>query len=57
MRIGDLKPKGSDKTFDEWVDICDSSNRICGKCECRDECAELFAGYANDIEDFLELEV
>lgn len=61
MRLGELKPKGSDKTLKEWVGICKEA--ICIDCINVDECilitGDIFERdvFFEDIEPFLNFEV
>ena len=61
MRLGELKPKGSDMTFDEWVGIC--KGEMCLDCIHKEECKSITDGaferdvYFEDIEPFLNVEV
>ncbi|MGN0163525.1 MAG: hypothetical protein ACI4EA_08120 [Candidatus Ornithomonoglobus sp.] len=55
MRIGDLKPKGSDKTLNEIFKICNQSG--CKNCECHDECKIIGLGDIVTAEDMLEIEM
>lgn len=55
MRLGEFKPKGSDKTFDEWLDICNGSDYTCGKCKYEDECSKIFAEYVYNMVEILEI--
>lgn len=44
MRIGDLKPQGSDRTIAEWRDMCDKHKGNCDECEQPYDCLRLFGG-------------
>lgn len=58
MRLGDLKPKGSDMTFKEFVELCIHHNVGCRKCPGCHECYAVFDTYSPiKLEDFLEIEV
>lgn len=57
MRLGELKPKGSDKTFHEWVRLC-INNMGCRKCPGFRECCDVFDTYSPfKLEKLLEIEV
>lgn len=61
MKLGDLKPKGSDKTFAEWVDICIGTT--CRACAHNTECKSIKNRfpfdciYFEEIEHFINIEV
>lgn len=58
MRLGDLKPKGSDMTFKQWVELCIHNNVDCDKCPSYNECCDAFDTYSPlKLVGLLEIEV
>ena len=63
MRLGELKPKGSGKTFNEWFEICKDTGTACIECVHMTECRSVTDGafyrniYMDEIEPFLNVEV
>lgn len=57
MRLGDLKPKGSDMTFDEWVDMCRNHGE-CADCPNRKACETHFASIIiYNVADLFDCEI
>ena len=57
MRLGELKPKGSDMTFDEFADKCRSQG-VCADCSVRNLCEAYFASIIiSEVEGLFECEI